>query len=120
MLPATETLSLYRGDSVRLVRRFRPVLEDGTLGAYFDLTGCTPKAQIRASSTATTVLVEFTATLDDQTDPDTVGGVILEIVAGDTSALPDGAQWDMQLTHADGFVRTYIAGPVVSTGQVTR
>lgn len=113
MLPATENLTLYRGDTVRLVRRFK-----GSDGEYLDLTGCSAKAQIRTTSTAADVLVEFDCSLTDQVT--TKGGVVLAIPAGLTGDLPGNALWDMQLTHVDLSVRTYLEGTVTAKGQVTR
>lgn len=118
MLPATENLSLYRGDSVRLERRLRSVDAEGVSGDYFDLTGCTPKAQIRATAASADVLIEFDAELTDQTT--TPGGVVLSIDAGLTGSLADKTLWDFQLTHPDGAVRTYLSGDVTAKGQVTR
>lgn len=113
MLPAREDLTFYRGDTQRLVRR----LKDAN-GDFFDLTGCTPKAQIRTLTSSPDVLIEFTCSLDTQSGS-TLGGVILAIPAGATSALPSTTMWDFQLTHPDGSVRTYLFGNITAEGQVT-
>jgi hypothetical protein len=179
MLPATDNLSLYRGDTVREPRYVgravkvvttagdatvtlasdhagpgfaetdegltidgKGILEGTTILSYtsattvelsapaiaaatitasirsYDLTGCTPTAQMRVSTTSTAVLYTLMCSLTDQdTDP---GGVIMEIAAGATADAPAKAGFDWQLEFADGKVRTLGKGAVKFSGEYTK
>lgn len=118
MTPANVQLPLYRGDNYNATFRLRYKNPDGTSGDYLDLTGCTPLVQIRLRESSP-VLVTVAATILDQTDPATKGGVTIALTGGDTASLPTLAEWDFQLTHPDNTVLTYLAGPVVTNGQVS-
>jgi len=118
-LPENRNLVIYKGDTFSLSFRLRQKQTSGAPGAYVDLTGCTPKAQIRATEDSTTVLQEFTATLGDQTNVDTVGQVNLVISSADTANLSPGV-WDVQVTYPDNTVTTYLRGSVTVTKEVTR
>lgn len=118
-MPATLNLEMYRGDTFRKWWRIRSVNVDGTSGDYLDLTGCTPLSQMRRKETSS-LLQQFTCTLGDQTDPNTVGLVTIELADDQTATLPDGAIWDFQPTHPSGDTITYLAGKVTVTGQVSR
>ena len=118
-VPATRDITIYQGDTYTLQFRVRNLNTDGTPGTYVDLTGCTPKAQIRTSTSATTVLAEFTATLADQTT--TPGGVTLSLTAAQTAALTYGtAVWDAQVTYPSTAVQTFLQGKVTLIYEVTR
>lgn len=118
MIPATVDLKIYKGDTANVYFRVRIRNSDGTPGAYVDLTGGTPKAQIRASTSSNTVIVEFTATLDDQGARP--GGVLLTLSAAETAGVAASTGvWDAQVTLA-GVVTTYIGGKVTFTEDVTR
>jgi hypothetical protein len=98
-----------------------PALASGSITASvrsYDLTGCTPTAQVRTSASATDILYTFTCTLTDQEDDP--GGVVMQIANGLTDGAPSSAKWDWQLALADGTVRTMGAGKVKFKGQVTR
>lgn len=117
MLPAKYDIKVYRGDTWRRVVRFRTINADGTSGAYADLTGCVPLAQVRTAAKAPDILATLvTAVLDQTAEP---GAVQIELRAVDTAELPDSARWDLQLTHPNGDVHTYLAGRVIATGQIT-
>lgn len=119
MKPATLNLDIYRGDSKDVYFRVRDKNTDGSPGPYKVLTGATPKSQIRADKNNPAVLAEFTASLDDQVARP--GGVLLHLTGAQTTAItPDTAVWDVQVTHANGDVTTYLAGTVTITGDVTR
>lgn len=121
--PATYDLTIYQGDTFRLPLRLRTQNPDGTFGDYIDLTGSTVKAQVRATTFATDVLAEFTAELLDQTVVDTKGSVLLSLDPTTTAGLlTNGAPgvWDVQITFADGSVKTYLRGSVTVVPQVTR
>jgi hypothetical protein len=117
MLPATDNITAYRGDTVREVRHF--VIPDTDPVEYYDPTGCTPTAQVRTSTTAD-VLYTLACELivgADEFDP---SGVVMEIEAGVTDDAPAKAVWDYQLEFPDGSVRTFGKGTVKFSGQVTR
>lgn len=117
MLPAKYDFTLYRGDTFRRVIRLRTVLEDGTLDDYADLTGCVALAQVRATTGATEILATFaTSVLDQVTN---TGAVQMELSPEQTADLPNSARWDIQLTHPNGDVHTYLAGKITATGQVS-
>jgi hypothetical protein len=120
MEPATYDLTLYQGDDRKLTFRLREQNEDLTPGAYIDLTGSTPKAQIRATPEDPTVAAEFTATLLDQTT--TPGGVQLVLTGAQTAALDPAItySWDVQVENPATEVQTYLRGSVTVEAQVTR
>jgi len=118
MLPATDNITAYRGDTIRETRLF--AIPDTDPVEYFDPTGCTPAAQVRTSATNDEILYTLDCELivgATATDP---SGVVMEIEAGITDAAPSKAVWDYQLTFADGSIRTFGAGTVKFSGQVTR
>lgn len=118
MIPASYDLSIYQGDTYSITLRLRSSNSDGSLGAYVDLTGATPKSEIRD---ATGVLIaEFDATLLDQTT--TPGGVTLSLTHTVTAALTPAVDllWDFQVTDSAGGVTTYLRGNVSITGEVTQ
>lgn len=107
MQPADYPLEIYRGDS----GQWRFKFSTGS-GQPSDLTGVTPKAQIRdrPGGTKVTDLV-CTLTLPNLVD--------VKLLAADSQdLLPKGA-WDLQLTYASGDVKTPIAGTVTVTPDVT-
>lgn len=118
MKPAPLDLEIYKGDTCEVFFRLRAKNTDGTAGAYINLTGCTPKAQIRATSVALPVIAEFVATLSDQnTVP---GGVLLKLSPATTAAIvATSGVWDAQITNAATDVSTYLAGTVTFTSDVT-
>lgn len=118
MKPATQNIEIYKGDTFQLFFRIRNRLPNGDPGDYVNLTGQTPKAQIRATEATASVLAEFTATLGDQTT--FPGSVLLELSAATTTSLASGGVWDVQLTNGSGQVRTYLKGQVTLLPEVTR
>lgn len=126
MIPAVKDLVLYQGDSFNLFARFRQAVWDpSTLtyvpGSYINLTGVTPKAQIRKTTATTTVVAEFAFTLGNQSDPNTVGSVNFTLSHSIMAAVVAGDYvWDVQLTFADASVATYLAGAVSVIAEVTR
>jgi hypothetical protein len=84
-------------------------------GVYLDLTGCTPKSQVK-DSVGGTLIVEFVADLADQTT--TPGGVLLSLDHTAATGVANGV-WDFQVTYPDGSVYTYLYGTVTVTGEVT-
>lgn len=120
MKPATQNIEIYKGDDFSIFFRIREKLANGDPGNYVDLTGAVGKAQIRQNEDSTTVDAEFTVTIGDQVQ--TPGAVLCELSSIQTGALSitSPGKWDVQLTHADGKVRTYLAGTVTLIKEVTR
>lgn len=118
MKPAAKDISIYRGDSYSLFFRVRKRTNEAP-GDYIDLTGTTPKAQIRANEAAAEVLAEFAASLGDQVN--FPGSVLLTLTPTQTAALPlSGGKWDVQIAFSATDVRTYLKGAVTVEDQVTR
>ena len=119
MKPATHNIEIYRGDTYTKFIRIRSKDENGDPGPYVDLTGGTPKAQIRLNEDAVDVEAEFTATLGNQTT--FPGSIHLSLTPTQTRGLdPVNHVWDMEVTHADSSVRTYLKGSVTVIKEVTR
>jgi len=123
MQPAQCDIQLYRGDYFEMTLRLREGTFNGTAytpGAYLDLTGWTPKSEIRATvDTTGSAMATLTAELLDQgTIP---GGVHLSLPAAQSAGLTAAsAVWDVQLTNPEGHVYTYLRGTVTITKDVTR
>lgn len=119
MLPAERQLAIYQGDSFLLPLRLRLREIDGTPGDYIDLTDAEAKAEIREID-GDNLLAEFTCEILDQTDLDLIGSVTLSLTSLQTTELVAGrSRWDFQITFPDEFVRTYLAGKVIVSGEVT-
>lgn len=117
--PANQPIEFTRGDSWDLLARAKGRNGVGDL-VYLDLTGCTPKAQIRASADAVGVLAEITCTLTNQgTMP---GGVLCRLEDSTTSTLTPGVYvWDLEIKWpgANGDRKTILAGEVTVNSDVT-
>jgi hypothetical protein len=126
--PTVHDIEIYRGDTFELFFRVRtrvwnPALNGGLggyePGPYRDLTGFTPKAQIRSSAgAADPPALEFVCSLSNQTT--TPGGVLVRATPALTEALViDAGVYDVQLS--DGTDKyTYIKGAVAVDPDVTR
>lgn len=116
MLPLTRAIHLYQGDSFSL--KFRLKTKDASeppVVTPVNLTGCTVKAQIRTFETETPeVVAEFASTITDAAN----GEVELKLTPEQTAEI-EGGRWDVQVTFADGSVKTYIRGNVAVKSQVT-
>lgn len=116
--PAPFDLQIYQGDSYDLFFRVKARNGVGDL-VYLDLTGSTPKAQIRASKTSPTAAAELTANISDQTT--LTGGVLLHITPAVSAALTlTAGVWDCEILFASGDKKTVLAGDVTVTPEVTR
>lgn len=115
MLPVNQNLSIYKGDTFVYTFKLRTKTATGQPGAYVDLTGCTAKAQIRASQDDATVMAEFATATGG-----TTGSVTLTLSPTQTAALTSNGVWDAQITFADGTVKTYLAGTTTVVKEVTR
>src|SRR4029450_8086065 len=113
-MPSNASLNLYQGDDwAALVSVFEA---DGT--TPFDLTGMTPRAQIRrdVADRALEVLAEITIGVVDA-----AGGLLsLDLDHTVTAGLSGHLLWDLQLTDAAGEITTILAGGVNVTSEVTR
>ena len=124
MQPVPQDIQVFQGDNYDFFFRVRnavynSVTQTYSAGTYVVLTGYTGKAQIRATPTATALLAEFAVIIPDQTL--TPGGVLATLTPVQTAALPSaGGVWDLQLTNGTGEVRTFVAGKVIVTQEVTR
>jgi hypothetical protein len=114
VIPVKQDLTVYQGDDFTFTFRIKD--PDGT---YIDLTGQTPKAEIRQAAGAADVLAEFGADLEDQAVMK--GGVTLTLTGAQTAGLAAGSPlaWDVQLTDGNNKVQTYLYGSVSVMAQVT-
>lgn len=119
-LPVGRNLSIYKGDSYEFSFRLRERDEAGAPAGYVNLTGCTAKAQIRATEDSSTVIAEFATEIPTQSGDD-LGRVNISLTSADTSASGFvNGKWDVQITWPDGKVKTYLSGSVTVTKEVTR
>jgi hypothetical protein len=118
MKPATYNIEVYQGDTLILPMRVRTLDAEGVPGDYEDLTGWTPKAQVRNKS-SDALVQELTAAID----PDQVankGKLTVSATAAQTALWDVLAMvWDLQLTNGSAQVRTILAGSVTVTKDVT-
>lgn len=119
MIPGKHDIELYRGDTFRRFPTLSALI-DGVPGDPIDLTGCTVLAQLRESPQATEPLHSFDAEILDQIDLETRGKIRIELTPAQTTDLPETTFWDLQLTHPNGDVFTYLVGTVTAEGQVSR
>jgi hypothetical protein len=107
-------LVLYQGDDFELVFRLK---NKGT-GTPINITGCTPKADIKITASDTTVKASFGASILDATD----GTVKLVLTGTQTAALAAGTAlvYDAQLKWPDNKVKTYLSGTIAVLPEVTR
>ena len=129
MDPATKNIKIRRGDTKELFFRVRTkVWDSGTSqyvpGPYKDLTGYGIAAQIRETKSSSSVLLTFTVTMGDQTEPTQGrGSVLLRIHGGLTGTVPlavTSGVYDVQFTEPDTDPYTYLEGNVEFTEDVTR
>ena len=124
MQPAVHDITIYRGDNYELFVRLREkVWNAGTNtwipGDYINLTGFTGKAQFRADEDASTVAVEFTVTLGNQST--VPGAAYMRLSAAQTAALTVlTGKYDLQFTDGSANTQTYLKGTVTVTKDVTR
>jgi hypothetical protein len=118
-IPAHFPIALYQGDSFKLFFRVKVRDTEGVVD-YQSLAGSTPKAQIRATADTTgTPMAEFTCTLANQTT--TKGGCTIELSTSQTAGITAvSGVWDCEILYSDGEKKTFLAGPVTITKQVTR
>lgn len=109
MQPADYPLCIYHGDSGHWRFTF-----SNAAGQPSDLTGVTPKAEIRDRPGGTRITpMQCVLTLPNIVD--------MTLLAADSRNLlvQKNAAWDLQLTYTNGDVLTPIGGPVTVTADVT-
>ncbi len=116
-LPVVYDLDIYQGDTIENYFRIRGKTASGQPGPYINLTGTTPKAEIRVNESSAIVMATFTCALDDQTV--SPGGVTLKLSHAQTLTISNGV-WDLQFINSLGEVRTYLRGSVTVYKEVTR
>ena len=124
MIPAVRDIEIKKGDTFRLFFRIRSANPDGTPGAYINLTGKFPKAQLRKADNS--LITEFSATLGDQTAYP--GSVLIRLGPVTTAGLAPmtDAKYDVQvssvspatITNSDDNY-TYLAGSAKIIADVT-
>ena len=109
MMPGSFSLNIYRGDT----HAWRFTLwQDPEKTVPVDLNGVAVKAEIRdkpAGAVIQTIALVVT-------QPNIIDA---SLTAAVTAQLPASGRWDLQLTDADGWVSTILAGAVKVTGDVT-
>lgn len=111
VLPVQVPLKLYRGDTRVWQDTFH------VDGAPMPLTGYTFLAQIRAAADD----AEPMAVLEVEALDAAAGTLQRTLTATEADKLvPGRAVWDFQLTSADGYTRTVMAGPVVVIADISR
>ncbi len=109
--PKSVDLLLYRGDD------FGPMQHTWTQsGVAVDITGYTITAQIRASKDDATILASFGVAITSAVN----GTWEITLTDTDTLGLPPSAFWDMQLKSPGGYTRTFCAGKVKTSLDVTK
>jgi len=108
-MPSNQDLVIYKGDYVELF----VTVKDGA-GVPLDLTGSTPKAQLKKTY-ADSSPVDFTCTLTGVT-----GEVRIYLASATAASLTPGDYiWDFQITSSTSQTRTYLAGDVSVYNEVT-
>ena len=108
-MPSTYDLDIYKGDYLELY-----VTIKDSAGNPINLTGFTPKAQLKADYSAGTA-VDFTTTITGVT-----GQVKIYLSSTTSSSLTPGSYiWDFQITDTSGQTRTYLTGDVTVFNEVT-
>ena len=109
MMPGAYALNIYQGDT----HAWRFTLwQDVAKTTPVDLTGSAVKAEIRDRH-AGLVIQPITLTV---TLPNIIDALL---TASETRTLIASGRWDLQLTDAEGWVSTILAGPVRVTSDIT-
>lgn len=112
--PGTFDLDLYQGDTAAYRLTLTRTSADG-VEAPVDLTGATGLAQIRKNVRDANVLATLEVTF-----PDPVNGKVLLQLPADESIKAGNGVWDLQVTEADGTVKTWLRGAVTIDAGVSR
>lgn len=87
-------------------------------GEYVNFAGYTFLSQIRSNALSDTVLATFDVEATGAT-PSTYG-ILITLDSADTQDLPQSAVWDLKVTNGSSETRTYFAGNVNVTFDVSR
>ena len=107
-------ISMYSGDDFSMRYQFG-----------FDLTGFTPKGQIRLytqggfAQIGPLLLADFVITKYSVNNNSVVDGLIITLPAATTANLPKTSYYDIQMTDSSGNIKTYAKGKVFTEKQVT-
>lgn len=119
--PATVNLVLTQGDDWIKTFRIGSRPDPESAVEYWDLTGWTGSSQIRKKATSADVLATLTVEIGpDQDVAETAGYITVTLTATASAGLPAACRWDLELTDPDGHKRTYFAGTVTASREVTR
>jgi len=111
---ASRDLSAYSGDDFSISIKFS-----------LDLAPYTPKAELRLfqnsrfAQVGPVIVGTFLITKTQSAGQFTYDTLMLSLTGAETAALPRTAYYDIQLTAADGTVKTYLQGKVYTQPQVT-
>jgi hypothetical protein len=108
-MPQNQDLIFYKGDYVELF-----VTVKDSNGVPLDLTGSTPKAQLKKTYTDSAP-VDFACTLTGVTGQ--IRMFLSSTVSG--SLTPGDYIYDLQVTNSSNQTRTYLAGDVTVSPEVT-
>lgn len=122
--PVTQDFTLYQGDRFELYFKVYSLIWNAATGKYdkgpyVDLTGQTPKAQIKAQrGAAEAVVASFACSLADQVADK--GGVLCVLLPAQAELLTANSYvYDVQLSSDADHITTYITGQITVTKQVT-
>lgn len=118
--PTNMPLTIYQGATFRKSWTWK----SGASAAEavpVDLTGCTGRAQLRATVESDAVLLEMTTENGRIALGGAAGTVDLDVADEVTAALPAGkARWDLEIVWPNGDVTRLFSGPVTVSAEVTR
>lgn len=116
---------VYRGDRRELYFRYREstiVNGEEVPGDYIDLTGWVPTGKIKLSldDPPEAIVAQWSCTLDDQTNPDTKGGVTCVLLPAESQKLDEPKYvYDIQLVKDAANIKTAIYGEIKTIKDVT-
>lgn len=126
MTPFIQDLSIYQGDRFELFfRLYNMVWDEGTetfiKGPYVNLTGHTVTGSIKARRGASeAVVATWSCTLSDQSDEDSVGGILCVLLPSESVKLSDSSYvYDIQTSLDADHVSTWLTGSISTTLEVT-
>lgn len=116
MKPIKRNLTIYQGAT--FVDQL--VWKTGEPATPVDFTGATARMQIRQLQKSPTFLMSLT-TEDGRITLGPDGIIKIEISATDTSAITfTGGVYDLEIVFSNGYVRRFMEGNVIVSGEVTR
>lgn len=114
ILPAAVNLSGVQGDYWEFTLRVPSTVD----GEYVDFSGYTFLSQIRTNALSDTILATLTVAAVGATP--TTYGIQVSLAAATTATLPAQAVWDLKVINGSSEPRTYFAGDVNVTYDVSR